>query len=323
MEQRIKEIIKREFDAEVFNIERITEGYSHSMFDVTIGLPLRNVIVRFANNGGETVNLAKEKYVIDLLRSRNIPAPKILAFHNEKRKGQEDYMILEKLLGTRLDTIWDELPKEEKIKLTLKVGALLARIHEIELEDFGAIAEGGKIMSEPEFEFKQAGKKPPYSKFIRQKLTDSFKDLARLISHKTFSPEFISKYMFYLVKNIEKIEYTGRPKLVHGDYVHGHLFVEKINGEYEIVGVIDFEFAFAYSPEYDFIKLHRTGFFDDPEIKKALEEGYGKINEEAVEIFRIMRDLGFAQVLYQSGDKELSAKVFKRIEEVIDRDLSG
>ena len=101
----------------------------------------------------------------------------------------------------------------------------------------------------------------------------------------------------------------------------GHLFVKKENFEYKIVGLIAFELAKASAPSNDFIKLHRQGFFDNLELKEALEQGYGKINEKAVKIFRIIRDVSFAQVLFESGSKELAIKIIKETEEKIKKDF--
>jgi aminoglycoside phosphotransferase (APT) family kinase protein len=318
MEKRIKEIIKNEFDAEVFEIKKL-EGkfsFSHNNFDVLIGWPMRNVIMRFARNKGDEVGLAKENYVIELLRKNNIPAPKVLAFNNDEKNEDNSYMILQKLPGTPLNNLWDNLTKDEKIKITEKIGALLKKIHNIKLDEFGIITDG-KIKSEPEFSFKQTGKGLPYSKFLREFHLDALKNLARMLSHKNLSPDYISKFMTFITKNQDVIDYQGPPVLNHGDFVHGHIFVQETNQGLEICGLIDFEFARASSPEYDFLKLHRIGFFDDSEIKEALIKGYGEINEKAVEIHRIIRDFGFAQVLLQSGDTELAQKTLKDIESKI------
>ena len=101
----------------------------------------------------------------------------------------------------------------------------------------------------------------------------------------------------------------------------GHLFVDKINEEYEIVGIIDFEFASSYSPEYDFIKLHRQGFFDDVELKRALKEGYGEINEKAVEIHRLTRDVAFAWTMLESGNEKLAEETLQKVEKKLDEEL--
>jgi len=312
MENKIRQIIEREFNAQTLEIKRITEGYSHYMYSVKINKKPNEVIVRFSNNKREDVGLSKEEFVIDKLRENNIPAPKIYRY-------DEEYMILEKFTGTRLDTLWDSLSKKEKMQITKELGKLLSKIHEIKLEKFGRIENKGKIKSDEAFKFRPMGKIIPYNKFLREWLIASFEDIARLLSYKHISQRFMIKLFSYLSQNLEKISYNGKPTLTHGDFFPGHIFIKRINKEYKIIGLIDFEFAHSLSPEYDFIKLHRAGFFKDPEIKQALMEGYGDINEQAVEIHRITRDLGFAWAVLESGNKELSDKIIKTIEEKLDK----
>ena len=60
------------------------------------------LIIRFSNNIKEDVNLAKEKFVIDVLAGKGIPVPKIYAFHFPEKK-EEGYMIMEFIEGERLD----------------------------------------------------------------------------------------------------------------------------------------------------------------------------------------------------------------------------
>jgi len=317
MEERIHEIIKQELNAKVLEVKRINEGYSHYMYDVKMDTTPYEMIIRFSNNKRKDVNLGKEEFVINLLKENDIPVPKIYAI---KKEGCEGYILLEKVKGERLDIIWGSLSDENKKQVTEKIGELLARIHKIELKEFGMIEEGGEIRSDEAFKFRKVGEELLFSPFLRQRLMDFFEDVSRLLSYKTISPEFFSKFILYLTKNLEKIEYKGKPVLNHGDFIPGHIFVEKKGNEYEIVGLIDFEFALAYAPEYDFLKLHRAGFFENPELKKALEEGYGReVDGNAVEIHRLMRDLGFAWAVLEAGNKELSDKTLKDIEGKINK----
>jgi len=313
MENKIKQIIEKEFNAKTLEIKRITEGFSHYMYLVKINLEPFEVLIRFSNNNKkESVGLSKEQYVIETLRKNNIPAPKIYVFNKE-------YMILEKLSGIRLDTIWDNLNKQEKIQITKEIGILLKQIHSIKLPKFGKIESKGTIKSDVAFEFRQMGEKIEFNKFLRQWLMDHFEDIARMSTYDHISNEFLIKMFSFLMKNKNTIKSDQEPTLIHGDYHTGHIFVTKINNEYKITGLIDFEFAISYSPEYDFIKLHRTGFFQDLELKQALMQGYGNINEKAVEIHRIIRDFGFAWAMLESGNKELSDKTIKELEEKLDK----
>jgi len=316
MENKIKEIIKKEFDAEVIEVKSTTGGYSHHMYEAKIDKFPHEIIIRFSNNKKKDVNLGKEKYVIDILDKNQIPVPKIYSFNE-----QEDYMILEKFPGIRLDTIWDSLTQEEKIQITKEIGKFLSKIHSIHFEKFGYIEEGGKIDSDIAFKFKTTGEPLKHSPYLRGLLKGYLEDLVRLISYKHLPKEFFSDYITFICNNLEILDYKEKPVLVHNDHMTGHLFVEKKDSEYKIVGLIDFELSISSAPADDFIKLHRQGFFDDFELKEALKQGYGQINKRAVEILRIMRDVAFAQVLFESGDKEKAEKIIKESWEKIKKNL--
>lgn len=316
MEDKITQIVKEKFGAEVVSITRITEGYSHSMFDVKIDKKPFEIIIRFSNNEHKKwANLGKEFYVLNLMAKNKIPVPKVYSF---KKTPEYSYMILEKVKGTRLDTIWNMLSETGKAKITEQIGELMSKLHKIELAHFGMIEEGGEIDFDKPFVFKSAGTPIQYNASIRQKFKDFLESYARFISFKDTDLDFASKLIKYLLNNISLLEYKGKPVLLHGDMMLGHIFVQKENEKYIITGLIDVEFAEAGDPMYDFIKLHRQGFFDDIKLKKALVRSYGsKINEKTIEMFRLMRDFEFAAVLLSSGDIKTANSVLESLKKRI------
>ncbi len=304
-EDKTKEIIAQELKAKVISIKQTSGGYSHHMREVEIDKPPYHVFVRFSNiSEKKERDLRKEIFVLEKFREVDAPVPQILAFKKNNGKEEHDYMIISKLSGTRLDTIWDSISQEEKIQISEEIGKLMKKLHTIKLEKFGTLEENGYIEGDDAFKFKQGGEQKKYSMFLRILLKDVFKEMARLTSYDHINPERIMKYLKFILKYKEMLDYQGPPVLIHGDMVHRHIFVEKKNGQYEITGVIDIEFAEPSCPEYDFIKLHRTGFFDDSQILQALKRGYGPIDEKKVLFYRITRDLMFAQVLIESGCNE-------------------
>ena len=318
MENKIPKIIKREFGAEVLEIKRITEGFSHYMYEVKIDKEPKVCIIRFSGNTEKNNSLKKEKYVMGLLRGKGVPVPRIYAFHYPEENKKEGYMILEKFKHIRLDTIWDALSKQEKIQITKELGKLLSNIHEIKLEKFGKVQEDGNIKSDSNFKFRKQGEVTlNYSPCLRELLINFGKDFGKLMSFKNVDPTFVSKVMHYIAKNVGEVDYTGEPTLIHGDYMTGHIFVEKTPAGYKIKGLIDFEFVSSDDPLYDFIKLDRQGFLDDPDLKNALEKSYGKINEKKIKIYTLTRDIGFATVLIEAGENELAEKILRKIERIV------
>jgi len=180
------------------------------------------------------------------------------------------------------------------------------------------------ILKKKGYFFRKGGDELLYNRFPRERLVDSLKEIGKMLSLKNLDEDvkkISSEFLNYLLKNTHKFSYSGKPTLVHGDFMLGHIFVNKINSEYEISGLIDFEFALSHDPEYEFLKLHRYGFFENKKIKTALEEGYNQlINEDNVLFYRIGRDFAYARVLLDSGNKEEAQKVLNFIREKINFD---
>lgn len=320
-EEKIKEIVKEEFGGTVLGIKRIAEGFSHHMYDVKIDKSPFDVIFRFQNAPSEDTNVLKEKWVMDKLAEKGIPVPKIHKFFFDE-EAETGFMVLEKVRGIRLDTIWHDLSEEDKISLAGKMGKLAKNIHAIKLPRFGYIQDYGKIISEEKgYTFKKEDGNKVYNRFVREWLGAHIKEVARMWSIISLDKEIreISlDYLHYILSNSYKFKYKGEPVLVHGDFIFGHIFVEKVDREFKISGIIDFEFAMAHDPEFEFLKFHRAGFFNDKRIKSAFEKGYGKpINEDNVLFYRLNRDFAFARVLMDSGDKEKALEVLRFIKEKI------
>ncbi len=322
MEDKIKGIIKKEFRAKVLDVERITEGYSHFMYLVKIDKAPGELIIRFSSNIKPAVSIAKEKFIIETLRKRRIPAPKILAFYFPENKKEEGYMVLEKFSGQSLDVIWDSLEREDKLSITVKIGKLLKDIHSIKFDSFGEIEENGYIEKDSPFKFRDA-KKTNINKCKRVHLKDQLRYISRTSLYDIASDKFLKDYLDYILNNRELLEYEGKPCLNHGDFFPGHIFVIKKGKEYFIEGIIDFEFACSFNPENDFVKLHRSGFFHISELKEAFEKGYGsEVDIERADMHRIMRDFGFATYLLESGSTTLPKKIFLDVERMINEKKS-
>ncbi|MDP4039993.1 MAG: aminoglycoside phosphotransferase family protein [Candidatus Pacearchaeota archaeon] len=319
MKDKAKEILEKEYNAKVLEIKETEGGFSHPMYLAEINKEPFSVLIRFSNlSQKKKWDLRKEVWVLKKLAEAGIPVPRVYSFYKNESENEHDYMTLEKLKGTRLDKIWDNLSSEEKKIIAKKIGKLIKKIHSIKLGKFGRLEENGEIDTDKSFQFKTDGDKKPHNQYIREFLIRTLKDFARLIGFEHLDHKKIARWTKFIIENKELYDYKDQPTLIHGDMHLGHLFVEKINGEYEITGVIDVEFAEPEHPEYDFIKLHRQGFFNNSELLNSLKEGYGEINEKLVEFFRISRDIGFTQVLLESGANEKAEEVIEDIDKRID-----
>ncbi len=320
MNSLIKKIFKKEFNSNVLFINKIKKGYSHNMYEVKSDKKPYTAIIRFPINLDRNISLGKEVYVINLLNKNKIPVPNIYAYHNPKEE-RDGYLILEKIKGTLLSDIWNNLDESNKVDITIKIGKLLSKMHKIKFKGFGFIREDGTTDTGTwMYRFKHDSKKvlPKFSPYLIRNTRDLFIDVSKLMSYKILKPSFFSKLSYYVAKNLNKLDYHGKPTFVHNDFNLEHIFVVKKKDKYEINKIIDFELANSACPEYDFIKLHRAGFFNNKKLKNALEKGYGKkINQEVVRLNRLLRDVSFATALLCSGNKNLFSKILKGIEKEI------
>jgi len=319
MEQKIKQIIKKQFNAKVLDVTPTNGGFSHSMFFVKIDKKPSEVVCRFSNpTNQKELDLRKEIFILKKFSEKGVPTPKIFSFLPSKSLKENDVMILKKIDGIRLDTIWSSLTKQEKIQITEEIGKILKKIHSIKLPKFGRLKEGGEVEQELDFKFKNSEISSEHSDFLRKEFAKHFLEIGKLFSFKEVNAQQVLKIISFIMKNKKEIDYSGKPTLIHGDFMTGHIFVKKENNSYQIVGIIDVEFAEPSSPEFDFVKLHRQGFFEDKELFSALKKGYGEINQKAVKIFRVIRDLEFAQVLIFSGNLTKGNEILNRLENFVD-----
>jgi len=321
--EQVRQIIKKHLDVDIIDVARITEGYTHYMYDVTCDVSgqKKNFVVRISYNKKDTSDLAKELAVMEECGKHGIPIPIIYAFDIQKTDYPFDYMIMEKLKGVPLKTLLDTLPVKEKTLIAEKVGELLANIHSITLGDFGDFTKNG-IKIKEEFSFRKSVDAPKIHAWTRKMLEDIFIDLSGLVTLDIINAGECSKIIDYMQKN-KSLLLTAEPVLIHNDFHADHIIIDKIDGEWVISGIVDFEFACSYAREFDFIKLHRTGLLDDVHFREGLMRGYGKENlhpkfDDVVTYYRLIRDVGFAYALAKAGNMQLMRQVIVGIMKVVE-----
>lgn len=303
------------------NAVKINRGYSHEIYEVETLENPKSVIVRFSNNSLEKYSLSKEIHVNNLLLKAGLPAPKVIKHDKSKTLVPYEFVISSKMDGEDLDSIWDNLNKRDQEEISFLLGEILGKIHNIKLEEFGILTSTG-IDGPEKFKFKQVGKSNINPAAVKL-LSDSFSDLGKLSAHKDINPKLITKIQEFLTKNRKLAETSEEPTLIHGDFDKLNFKVKKINKKWIISAIFDFEYASSTVREFDFIKLHRSGFLTQKNLRDALLKGYknyqkvGKDFDKKVEYFRLMRDVGFVFFLLKAGNDSLAKKFLDRIKEVV------
>lgn len=316
-ELQIQQILKKHFpSAKVKSVSRINEGYSHFMYDCTLDKAPKEVIVRAGYNKKDDMNITKELWVMEQYHKKGVPIPKVYASDVNRVKFPFDYLVMEKLKGVSVEKLWPKLSREEKKRMMFKLGQFMAKLHTVSCKNFGSVtAKGVKV--EEDFAFRQASKAPPKDEWVHKVMNDAFVDLAGVIAYSFLTPEQSSKIIHYIHSQTHLVK-NAEPVLIHNDFNLPHVFVERKDTDWKITGICDFEFASASAREFDFVKLHRAGFFADKELKNALLDGYGrkKLNpktDEVVELYRVVRDIGFARYVAKAGNIDTAKKAIENI----------
>lgn len=300
-------------------VKKINKGFSHNIFEIKTGEFPKKVILKVCIQERENhFSLKKEARIHEMLKGIGIPVPEVIKVDDSKEIISAEFMICEYVPGTDLDKIWNKISKKEQEEIATKMGEILGKIHEIKFDKYGYLKTNG-IKDEYNWILKGKGKKVKLNPSSLAILSWTLNDFGRLFVNKSFSNEKLNKIFNYLHKNQKLSECYEKPSLVHGDFDILNIKVKKIKGNWEICSLLDFEYSASLPKEYDFIKLHRRGFFEKEYLKKSLLKGYKKYQkiskdfESKIKFMRITRDIAFAGVLFNSGSVELGNKVINYV----------
>lgn len=300
------------------NAKNMNKGYSHGIFEIETGEYPERVILKTTQNEENKFSLEKEKRVHGIMQEKGIPCPRIIYIDSSKKRVNFKFMIISKMSGIDLKDAWEKFSKKEKENITEQMGEILGKIHQTKYNQIGYLTPKG-IEDRNSFSLKKIGKSQKINPFTLEVMTTSLWGAGRLISNKEISNKINLEILEYIIKNKELSESFEEPSLIHGDFDIINIRVKKIKGIWKICGLLDFEYAASHSREYDFIKLHRRGFFSNKDLLASLLKGYKKYQPEIenfgdkVKFLRITRDIGFAGLLFKAGNTKEAKKVLNYI----------
>jgi fructosamine-3-kinase len=197
----------------------------------------KSTVVRMPRETNMVCNFPGEKWAIERVREKGVPAPRVLAVDMSKSSVPVPYMIVERLPGKRVSESSPEMCRE--------LGEVLARIHAVKTVGYGKVGETG------------IGPKVDWKANIDMKRS-MLPALAKIDPSLVVRAESV----------YDDLENCPQPPcLVHGDYgLHNMLFSEgKLSGLFDFAGRSD-------SSHYDIGDL----FLRAPDAITHFEEGYGK-----------------------------------------------
>lgn len=229
-----------------------------------------------------------EAEVMEILSDRGtVPVPSLIHSDFSRSVIPHDFLVMESLPGIPLNRADQEMSKADKERIVAESGRINAQINEITGEWFGYWC------SHPKF-------KTWYSSFcyMIECILQDAQDFSILLPHP--SDEIRS----FLTECEQFFQEVTTPVLVHWDLWEGNIFVDRIKGNWEITGIIDFERALWGDPLME--ALFQNGF-----ERQAFTRGYGRSGEITIAegIRRLWYDIYLELVLIiEDGPRQYPEK---------------
>ncbi|TNJ39144.1 phosphotransferase family protein [Phaeobacter sp. B1627] len=207
----------------VISKEKLKGGFSHEAWLVRCS-DERGVVVRFGD-----ASSAIEAAVLSLAKTV-VPVPNVLSFG-------DDFTVLSFVEGQTLEEVLvTHGPREDFKKLATQLGQMVAAIGSIQFERPGFFESDTLIPSSED----------PWS----QQLVTFCAD--QLASSDRFSSSESSAWMRLCEQNAEALEAVDLvSRFVHSDMNPKNIIVDRINNEWQIAALIDWEFAYSGCPFAD------------------------------------------------------------------------
>jgi Ser/Thr protein kinase RdoA (MazF antagonist) len=124
--QDVVAIAEGTLSARVVSVRRFLTGLHHHVYEV-LTEPLGPVVVRIAQPQSREY-LTGAVYWSQLLRSRGVPLPALLAFDLQSERSPFPFLILERLPGTDLAHVYEQLSAAEKEALAREIVQVQHRV---------------------------------------------------------------------------------------------------------------------------------------------------------------------------------------------------
>jgi hygromycin-B 7''-O-kinase len=170
------------------------------------------------------------------------------------------YLVMERIAGVPLDSVWRSLSRDDRVRLASSVGHWLAALHALDPGDVEATAPSIGI--------------PVWPQFIR----DQAARCAVLHQSRGLSAAWVEQIPSFLRRaGIAPVE---RLSLLHTEIMRTHVLVRQDASGCSPSGIIDFEPAMLGAPEYEFASVGIFLTCGDGRALRALLVAYGYLESE-------------------------------------------
>lgn len=225
-------------------------------------------VIRFNARDPSLPKYQREKSAFDLLRSTGVPVPAKVLLDESKISAPFDVLITELIPGRNLESDWAVLDSCQRKTLARDAGEKLVKMSVVELPFFGELGSTGPLP-----------RASNWIDYLDAKLSLHLKEADGL---SIFDPQTIEKFWAVFRHCEPALSEVVRARLVHVDYHFGNLLYV---GD-KVTGVVDFEWAFAGDPLYDYCRWSQETE-EWPESRAAFLEGCGRKSFSGSELERL------------------------------------
>lgn len=289
----INNIVKEGLEWASFDTERIVEGLSNEVYQVSSSND--SVILRIHH--GKYPKFEQEKWFMEQASKCGVPTPSVLKIGSYFDGDKElTYSFQTLVHGEPLNKLLDQGMSNEELKYYgYQAGQILAKIHQVKTQNYGHFTNQVGIA-----QFKTLAES-------MEQHTDRDKLLEAIVG-----TEVSPKELDEMIEIIDQIKTEEEPHLIHVDYAPKHIFVS----EKQITGVIDWEICMSGIAAAD-LNRWRT---QDNRIKMVdLIEGYESIKPLLLSFWSVLCIVqlhsALRTILYHFNITKSDAGILKAVEE--------
>lgn len=194
------------------------------------------------------------------------------------------YLIISKLEGTNLETLWETMPYNNKVVILRELGLLIREVHALPTDGLEAID-------------------CHWPKFLEKQMANCVEQ------HQTkgLSATLLQQLPAYLDSIKETLPKIKNPVILTGEYTPMNLLVQQINDVWHISGLIDFGDAMLGLPEYDLLGPGAFLIQGDKQLLREFLTAYGYLPHEMTDI--LSHQLMALMLLHQYSNLNIQVRI--------------
>lgn len=194
------------------------------------------------------------------------------------------YLVISKLEGTNLETLWEKMPHNNKVIILRELGALIQEVHALPTDGLETID-------------------CHWPQFIEKQIANCVEQHRA----KGLSRALLQQLPAYLDSSKEILPEFKKPVILTGEYTPMNFLVNQVNGVWHISGLIDFGDAMLGLAEYDLLGPGAFLIQGDKQLLRTFLIAYGYLPHELTT--RLSHQLMALMLLHQYSNLNIQVRI--------------